>query len=116
VNGAARAECIHESREIGGVRGAPEVHELNCKIPTDPNGGFRVTFLRLNEVLAGNLALKEPTPEIASYFGSDGLVSNEVAAELEALFKRFGRKQVFRADTIGLMLRNSKGGPSTYAR
>jgi hypothetical protein len=79
------------------VRGAPTFREYTCAI-----GGqeLRLTFLRLNEGLAGNLVLDEPTPEIQNFFGSFKIVDNEVLQALKPLFSKFGQKRVYRAEDL----------------
>ncbi|MDX2203617.1 MAG: hypothetical protein NW223_12770 [Hyphomicrobiaceae bacterium] len=101
-------DCSVQQRELGGVKGAPTVASTACPVAAGSTERFHVTFLRLNEVLAGALAMGEVLPEITPFFGDKGLVANPVAEEIETIFKRFGRKQVFDAKGIGLVM-NARG-------
>jgi hypothetical protein len=65
----------------------------------DLSRNLRVTFVRLDEVLTGNL-VREQTPEIEQLFGGAKLIDNEVSAELRALFHDFAHKTVMPATNI----------------
>src|SRR5262245_2685094 len=78
------------------VQGGPEVREFLC--PVDGEKGkedLRVSFLRLNEGIAGNLTLAEATPELRGFFGEYSILKNKVFEAAETLFRRFGNKQVY---------------------
>jgi hypothetical protein len=97
--------CSTEFRELGGIADFPAVRSYVCTIGTDPQPSLRVTFMRLNEPLAGNLAKREPTPEFNQIFGRANVVANDVLKELEILFEKFGHKDVYPASSVDFVLK-----------
>jgi hypothetical protein len=98
---ASMGNCALQLREFGGVNGMPNVREYACQV--DPAAGspdIRVTFARLNEVLAANLAMGEPIPEIDNLLGAGGLVENDVLAALKPLVRQFARKVVEQVENV----------------
>jgi hypothetical protein len=92
--------CSLGYRELAGVQNMPKVREHICPTMTgDLSRNLRVTFVRLDEVLTGNL-VREQTPEIEQLFGGAKLIDNEVSAELRALFHDFAHKTVMPATNI----------------
>jgi hypothetical protein len=97
--------CSTNFRELGGVADFPVVRSYVCTIGDNvAQPSLRVTFMRLNEPLAGSLAKREPIPELNQVFGETNVIANEVFKELEALFKEFGHKDVMNAESIEFAL------------
>ena len=100
---AKAAGCAMGYRELGGVQNMPQVREHVCPLGNDDTSKtLRITFVRLDEALAGNLILDERTPELEQLFGDAKLVKNEIAAELESLYRSFAHKVVVPARNISL--------------
>src|SRR4051794_33701669 len=100
----ARAnDCSIGYRELGGVQGLPQVREHVCVVsPGGARRTLRVTFARLDEQLAGNLALGEKTPELDQLFSGAIFVANEVSAEVKLLFQKFAHKVTVPARNMEL--------------
>ena len=87
--------CETEYLPLAGIAGLPRAPAQTCILTSNgTNQKVRVTFLRINEVLAGNLIKKEPTPELDGLFTEASLYQNAISAQLADLFEKFGRKDV----------------------
>ena len=90
---ARTSDCSIAYRELAGVQGLPQVREHVCVVKgSGTSQTLRVTFARLDETLAGNLARSEKTPEFDRLFGSAMLVENDISAELKVLFQNYAHK------------------------
>ncbi len=92
--------CATDLRELAGLTGMPRVRELVC--PTSGGSSLRVTFLRLDEVLAGNLVLGTKTPELDRLLGNARFVENDVSREFKIIFQRFAHEDVVAAGDVKL--------------
>lgn len=102
---ALSADCVSRHAPLGGRSGLPQVHELACSLDASGSpGDLKITFLRLNEAVAGSLAKKEPILEFEGILKGITVAENDVYRELQALFNKFGRKQVYPADSLQLVL------------
>lgn len=111
---AVAAECTSTDRAFGGINDAPEVRAFECR-NLSGGGALRVTFLRLSEGVAGNLAMRERIPELDRFFNTQFVTENDVSKAMEVLFRNYGHKNVFRADAIRFAL-NIKSVPSVGAK
>jgi hypothetical protein len=110
---ARSADCVFQHSPLGGRSGLPQVHELLCSPETSGSPGpVKITFLRLNEAVAGSLAKNEPILEFEGILKGITVAKNDVYRELQIIFDKFGRKQVYPADGVQLVLsiRESGGG------
>jgi hypothetical protein len=84
---AQAGDCLVGYQALAGVQGLPKVREHICALDGDASKTLRVTFARLDEELAGNLARKERTPELEQLFGGADLVENGISTQLKVLFQ-----------------------------
>jgi hypothetical protein len=86
-------DCLSGYRALAGVQDLL-VREHICTLDGGSDNILRVAFARLDEVLAGNLARNEKTPELEQLFPKAHLVDNEVSSELKVLFQYAHRTTV----------------------
>jgi hypothetical protein len=101
----ADGKCVLQTGELAGVEGLPKVEQQVCSIADGgASGSIAITFLRLDEALAGNVAMRERTPELEHLLGEPKVVENEVFSALAPLFQKFAQPTMFPADSVKLTL------------
>lgn len=99
---ASAGSCVTVKAPLVGEPALPEVPTQRCTLGEGGDARtVNVTLLRLNEVLAGNLAKSEATPELANLFAAK-LIDNQALASLRELFEKFGHKDVQVAEDTSL--------------
>lgn len=98
---ADAGNCSIDYHELAGNKEMPQVREHVCPVAADdPSQNLRVTFVRLDEVLAGNLIKGERIPELEPLFGGAKFIDNDVSAGLKVLFDKFAHKEVVPARNL----------------
>ncbi len=98
--------CTLRQRALSGTESLGDLPKIDSYYCTSGSGKtIRITFLRLGEAMAGNLAMDEAIPELAPVYGNYTLLDNDVGKELTNIFRSYARKQVFPVDTVALSLR-----------
>jgi hypothetical protein len=90
---AAEAQtCEPDHQEVQYHFGVAKLRNYMCNQPDGAQ--IRVTFLRLNETLAGGLLMGEPPYELRKITGPVQLIENEVSAEAHMLFEKFSTTRI----------------------
>jgi hypothetical protein len=98
--------CTLRPRALSGAESFGDFPNIDSYYCTSSSGKtIRITFLRLGETMAGNLAMNEAIPELAPVYGNYTLLDNDVGKELTNIFRNYARKQVYPVDTVALSLR-----------
>jgi hypothetical protein len=105
-------DCTSGYRALAGVQGLL-LHERVCTLDGGSSNILRVTFARLDEELAGNLARNEKTPELEQLFPNAHLVDNEVSSELRILFQ-YAHKTTVPARNMALFVTVSAPHGETF--